>query len=316
METSKSLVSVVIPAYNAANFIEETIDSILGQTYQKIEIIVVDDGSVDDTASVVKGYGDRVRYIYQENSGGCSSPRNNGLKHASGEFITFFDADDIMMADKIEMQVESLLESKHDISICNYQNFKGDEVYEDHFSSCPELLQSISKSGQKAHYMDKISVRSLLLRENFSSACSPLFRKNLIEEIKGYDEGLKACEDFHMNFRAARYSDVTILEAPLFRRRLHDSNMSSNEEKMLENYIKSRSSLLDSETDNVCKMNLKRCLADYYSSMIYCQGKQGHLRKYVYYLASFLRYSFYSRISYLKLIAAGAKALLLDKRAP
>ncbi|MBK7543343.1 MAG: glycosyltransferase family 2 protein [Candidatus Competibacteraceae bacterium] len=72
------LVSVIIPAYNSQEFISQTIDSILAQTYSNIEIIVVDDGSADRTSQIVHGYRDRVRYYYQNNSGGCAVPRNVG----------------------------------------------------------------------------------------------------------------------------------------------------------------------------------------------------------------------------------------------
>lgn len=102
---AKPLVSVIIPAYNAQDMIGETLDSILAQTYRNLEIIVVDDGSTDRTSQVVKGYGSRVLYHYQKNSGGCAVPRNAGIERSSGDFLCFIDADDLMAPDRVALQV-------------------------------------------------------------------------------------------------------------------------------------------------------------------------------------------------------------------
>lgn len=79
-----SLVTVIVPAYNASDYISETVQSIINQTYTNMEIIVVDDGSTDDTKEIIKSFGPKVNYIYQKNSGSCASPRNTGLRHARG----------------------------------------------------------------------------------------------------------------------------------------------------------------------------------------------------------------------------------------
>ena len=102
-----TLVSIIIPAYNAADFIEETLASVIGQSYENIELIVVDDGSNDNTRAVVESFGNKVTYIYQSNSGGCSSPRNNGFRHSRGDFLRFFDADDLMLPNNIKEKVAS-----------------------------------------------------------------------------------------------------------------------------------------------------------------------------------------------------------------
>jgi len=99
-------VSVIIPAYNRANIVRETVDSVLRQTYAQFEVIVVDDGSTDNTREVLATYRDpRVRYFYKTN-GGLSSARNFGLSAATGEYIAFLDSDDVWRPWKLSAQVE------------------------------------------------------------------------------------------------------------------------------------------------------------------------------------------------------------------
>ena len=105
-------VSVIIPAYNAESFITDAIESILAQTYQNVECIVVDDGSTDSTKSVVAQYGDRVIYIYQNNAE-RSVARNRGISASTGDYISFLDADDSIAPQKIEAQVQFLRKNQN-----------------------------------------------------------------------------------------------------------------------------------------------------------------------------------------------------------
>jgi glycosyltransferase involved in cell wall biosynthesis len=106
------LVSIIIPTYNYGRFVFQAISSCFDQTYQDIEVIVVDDGSTDDTRSVVGQFGDRITYLHQDNQG-VSAARNAGLDRANGDFICFLDADDYLLPDAIESMV-SVLSHKHD----------------------------------------------------------------------------------------------------------------------------------------------------------------------------------------------------------
>jgi len=94
------LVTVVIPTYNYGRYICETVESALGQTYSPVEIIVVDDGSMDDTRERLATYGDRIRYIHQQNRG-LSAARNTGIQAARGEFVALLDSDDLWLPDKV-----------------------------------------------------------------------------------------------------------------------------------------------------------------------------------------------------------------------
>jgi glycosyltransferase involved in cell wall biosynthesis len=100
----KPLISVIIPVYNTEKYLAEAIDSILAQTYSPLEIIVVDDGSIDKTAKVAQQYGSSVRYHYQQNQG-ISAARNAGIALAKGEFFAFLDADDLWVPQKLDLQM-------------------------------------------------------------------------------------------------------------------------------------------------------------------------------------------------------------------
>lgn len=115
---TKDLVSVIIPTYNRAHLIKRSATSVLNQTYSNLELIIVDDGSTDNTEDVVKSIGDdRVIYIKQQNQGACTA-RNNGIDHAQGEFIAFQDSDDVWHEDKLEKQIKCLKETGADMVYC------------------------------------------------------------------------------------------------------------------------------------------------------------------------------------------------------
>jgi glycosyltransferase involved in cell wall biosynthesis len=105
---NKTLVSVIIPVFNCENYLEEAIESVLAQTYQTFEIIVVDDGSTDESAEVVKRFGPPVRYYYQPNAG-TGAARNRGVSLAQGGFLAFLDADDVWLKKKLELQISAFV---------------------------------------------------------------------------------------------------------------------------------------------------------------------------------------------------------------
>lgn len=112
------MVSVIIPTYNRADKIKPAVESVLNQTYTDFELIVVDDGSTDNTSEVIESIEDsRIRYVHQENAGACAA-RNNGINYAKGEYIAFHDSDDIWHKDKLEKQMNALLQNNADIVCC------------------------------------------------------------------------------------------------------------------------------------------------------------------------------------------------------
>ena len=120
---NETLVSCIIPAFNHEAYIREAIDSVLAQTRPVPEIVVVDDGSTDATASVVRSYGPRVRYVWQENAGPAAA-RNRGLAEASGHLFAFLDADDLWLPERMERQLAPLeADPALSFTVCQLQNF-------------------------------------------------------------------------------------------------------------------------------------------------------------------------------------------------
>lgn len=123
------MISVIIPTYNRSRTIERSIRSVLAQTRSDWELLIVDDGSADDTREIVEKIGDeRIRYIYQENAGACAA-RNNGIMHARGEYIAFHDSDDLCRPDRLEKQLAVLLREKADMVCSHVCGHSGDRTY-------------------------------------------------------------------------------------------------------------------------------------------------------------------------------------------
>ena len=129
----KDLVSIIIPSYNSLKFLNESIDSALNQTYEKVEIILIDDGSTDGTKNHFETWEKQgVKCVSQQNSG-ASSARNHGLSLASGEYIQFLDADDVLHKEKIKTQVEAMKQDNADLSFTGWGNFKDDSQHSQKF---------------------------------------------------------------------------------------------------------------------------------------------------------------------------------------
>jgi glycosyltransferase involved in cell wall biosynthesis len=127
---SSPLISVIIPMYNTRDYIEQTVRSVLAQTYSKLELIIVDDGSKDDGAKLVQALqrdDPRVKYIYQENQG-VSAARNNAIANSSGEYLAFLDSDDLWKPDKLEKQMSRIEATGMEACYCGYQQFCGAEM--------------------------------------------------------------------------------------------------------------------------------------------------------------------------------------------
>jgi glycosyltransferase involved in cell wall biosynthesis len=190
-------VTAIIPTYNRASLLHRAIDSVLGQTHPLHEVIVVDDGSLDETRQVVEKYGARVRYVRREN-GGLAAARNTGVAHATSEWVAFLDDDDEWYADKIERQVVTIT-AKPEADIC-YSGLilrgpAGQEVFRR--ATSPDLIWP-----------------TIRLRNPFSP-CTVMMRRSLFNEIGGFDEQLRCVEDWEFHVRAVVGRQLAMVDAPL-----------------------------------------------------------------------------------------------------
>jgi GT2 family glycosyltransferase len=212
-------VSVIIPTYNRANLIGETLDSVLAQTYHNFEIIVVDDGSTDNTPAVIStGYKNLVRYIRQENAGQAAA-RNAGIRAANGIYVAFLDDDDLWLPHKLAQQM-ALFEGNSAVRwvYCDAQVFDG---------TSGQALHNFSQinpphTGQTAHY---------LLERNFIASPTPIIRRDIFEKVGYFDESglLRQREDWDMWLRLAADYSVSYVSEVLARYRVHLGSVTQTE---------------------------------------------------------------------------------------
>jgi glycosyltransferase involved in cell wall biosynthesis len=193
-------VSVIIPTFNRGHLIDNAIQSVLNQTFRDFEIIVVDDGSTDNTREVVSKYKDKVVYIFQEN---CerSSARNKGIKQSSGQFITFLDSDDLYLSDKLKVQVESM-EQNPDFGMSYSYSIWFDEL------------------GRYLHtWRDTLNgwiyPEMMLAKHNRIAVPSVMIRRSVIDTVGYFNELISTCEDYEYWCRIARKYQVLLIKKGL-----------------------------------------------------------------------------------------------------
>jgi len=203
MGANDPLVSVIIPVHNCERYLAEAIESVLAQTYRPIEVVVVDDGSTDNSADIARSY-QEIHYIYQPHQG-VAAARNVAIAAAQGEFIAFLDADDRWPSDKLRVQVEYLIEHPHvGYTISRLQNFLAPGV-----NLPPRVKKSLLER-------DQIGLMTLVAR------------RTVFEQVGGFDPGYRVGSDFEWFTRATDAGIPTaILPRVLLYRRIHDSNLSS-----------------------------------------------------------------------------------------
>lgn len=226
--TYNPLVSAIIPAYNAAQFLSQTIQSVLNQSYRNWELLVVDDGSTDDTAEIVRRYHDideRVRLISKAN-GGVSAARNTGVEAAQGELIAFLDADDLWCEDKLKVHV--------DYSQCHpavSATFARVELINLDGSSINRLTRS--QTGP-------VDLSTLFYTNPTVTTSNLVVRKNAFLAANGFDESMRHDEDVDFLFRLVHQDDSILsgIGQVLVKYRLHDYGLSSDLAKMEQGWVK------------------------------------------------------------------------------
>lgn len=227
---SMPTVTALIPVYNREKLVVEALDSALQQTRPPDEILVVDDGSTDDTGKVVLKYGDRLRYLHQRNSGPAAA-RNHGIRAARGDFIALLDSDDLWAKDRLERQLAALARHPElDVVFGLEARFADDRVLQARSILDPDVLaclESIDCVVPEAF--------SLLLKENFLPTSTVLFRRRCVERIGLIDESLRQAEDYDFWLRFALSGfQFGFVNAVLCHRRQHEGNLVKDWVKMTE----------------------------------------------------------------------------------
>lgn len=211
---SEPLVSVIIPAYNAVQWIQETIDSVLNQTYPTIEVIVVDDGSTDDTADLVAAYSPHVTYVYKEN-GKRASACNRGIPASHGRYLAFVDADDLWTRDKISLQMALFIEHSDLVWVyCDAMKF----------DDSGKMLYKVS---QAVHH-DSGNILKPLLLHNFIPCPTPVIRRDVFDRVGLFNETILRSEDWDMWLRIAAHFPVGYVAQPLAKHRVHQSSLTQS----------------------------------------------------------------------------------------
>ena len=215
-----------MPAHNRAGYIAEAIDSVLSQDYPNKELIVVDDGSTDETVEIIKSYGDQVRLLQQNNLGPAAA-RNAGISLAQGQYIAFLDSDDLWLPGKLTVQV-AYLEAHPEVSLVHVDIFYWFRDSDGKFSmpvvpdppinpmdGTYEIKLDEQESGWVYHH---------LLFRPVLSTITAMLRRSLLDEVGLFDVSLKRGEDYDLWFRASRVTPIHKLVFPGALYRHHGDN--------------------------------------------------------------------------------------------
>lgn len=205
---TEPLVSIIIPTYNRAGEVCQAIDNVFQQTYKNIELIVVDDGSTDDTPARLREYGSRVRVVTQANAGPAVA-RNRGIEIARGEVIAFQDSDDLWKPTKLERQLELLDRAGNNVPCCicnaSFGIVKGTELTS--FKMAP--IEPAHEEGLWMNVGEVLATRFLLFNQVVA------IRRRTIEKLGGFDEQLKYLEDYDLPLRLSAEGPWAFIREPL-----------------------------------------------------------------------------------------------------
>ena len=217
--TSNPLVSIIIPVYNGSNYMREAIDSALAQTYKNIEVIVVNDGSTDNTEEIALSYGDRIRYLRKEN-GGVSSALNLGIKEMKGDYFSWLSHDDVYFPEKVEKEVEALCKFNDDrtIALCgSIQINKTSDVIQNSKNNRYLSVQCVNSWD--------VSLLALIKSGSFNG-CALLIPKKALIEAGGFEESLRFSQDFLMWAKILLQKfNLVYISKPYVKNRVHDGQL-------------------------------------------------------------------------------------------
>jgi glycosyltransferase involved in cell wall biosynthesis len=259
-------ISIVIPAFNVENYIVQSVRSALAQTLDDLEVIVVDDGSTDETAAKVLSIDDsRLRLIQQSNRG-LSGARNSGIKAAHGEFIGFLDGDDTWLPQKAHEQIEIM---RRDPKIGLTYSYS---LYIDQ-NDRPTGAILFTRARRP-------SLAQMIRRNAVGNGSTPIVRKDCFEQAGLFDEELRSCEDWEMWVRILRttYYSAELVPLPLTRYRVNLQSLSMNYDNFL-NYARKAAQKIERETPEIAPRIVREGLAMAYRIAATKALYNGHRQK-------------------------------------
>jgi glycosyltransferase involved in cell wall biosynthesis len=228
------LVSVIIPAYNSAAFIEEAVDSALAQDYPNIEVIVVNDGSTDGTAAILEAYGARIRLLSQPNKG-CAAARNLGVKNARGMYIAFLDADDAWWRHKLSYQCRSLAETGYRMAYSRFVLWRPGA--DGQYPAAETLFRTSGNPDLSDCALVTGSTYRALLLDCIVWTSTVLIEKSLLDQVGAFDESLELGEDYDLWLRLSRRIDMLGLEQPTALYRSHPHSITRSVKALNHEYL-------------------------------------------------------------------------------
>jgi glycosyltransferase involved in cell wall biosynthesis len=193
------LISVIIPAFNRASFLKKAVESVLSQTYQNFELIIVDDGSDDDTKKILSPYTDRITYLFQENRGPASA-RNSGIKISKGNFLAFLDSDDVWVKEKLAVQMSQMRTNP------SYLISHTQEIW---YKNKKILKQKKKHKKFHGHIFNKCLPLCAV------SLSTVIIREELFKAIGLFDETMPCCEDYDFWLRVSIKYPFLLIDRPL-----------------------------------------------------------------------------------------------------
>jgi len=250
---SNPLVSVVIASYNMGHYLPESVRSVLTQTYQNIEVIIIDDGSTDDTEQQLKPLmtDSRLRYIKQENQGQPKA-KNNGIKAVKGEYVAFCDGDDLWAPNKLELQLP-LFEGDSDIGV----------VYSE-VSYIDEKGNALDKEQPYQRYSGKVT--NELILKNFIPFGTAVVKKECFDELGLFDENLPMGIDWDLWLRFSVHFKIQYLADKTYIYRIWPGQMSSNYRGRYKNAFLIMNKFVNNNPNAIDKKIINKAWADTYTN--------------------------------------------------
>ena len=271
---NRKLASVIIPCYNQGQFLGEAIESVYRQSYENVEIIVVDDGSTDDTSRISASF-DRVRRVTQVNRG-VAGARNSGLEASRGDYIVFLDADDRLLRNALQDGVNALRANRECAFVYGHVTLIS--------TSGSPLPTPRQAAVLEDHYLE-------LLRHNYIwSTGAVVYRRDVLESVGGFNGSSSGSADFDLNARIARILPIGCCDTTVLEYRRHDASMSRDYALMLKGALAARRAHRrivkgQGSLEEALRTGIRRVQEDYGEKLIEAVGQQfreGHWRRAMY----------------------------------